>query len=100
LRMQPCIDRPATSTIPQRAAEAAESDVPKQSTSTSPPPPPPALVAPPLVCWCQSSSPSDIDQVIPIWVGKCSRTKVPATSAYRSFFSSDTFNEVLLEALS
>ncbi|KRX39718.1 Transient receptor potential cation channel subfamily V member 4 [Trichinella murrelli] len=55
--------------------KAAESDAPKQSTSTSPPPPPPALVAPPLVCWCQSSSPSDIDQVIPIWVGKCSRTK-------------------------
>ncbi|KRY12023.1 Transient receptor potential cation channel subfamily V member 4 [Trichinella patagoniensis] len=53
--------------------KAAESDAPKQSTSTSPPPP--ALVAPPLVCWCQSSSPSDIDQVIPIWVGKCSRTK-------------------------
>ncbi|KRX64218.1 Transient receptor potential cation channel subfamily V member 4 [Trichinella sp. T9] len=52
--------------------KAAESDAPKQSTSTSPPP---ALVAPPLVCWCQSSSPSDIDQVIPIWVGKCSRTK-------------------------
>ncbi|KRZ61920.1 Transient receptor potential cation channel subfamily V member 4 [Trichinella nativa] len=66
--------------------KAAESDASKQSTSTSPPPPPPALVAPPLVCWCQSSSPSDIDQVIPIWVGKCSRTKVPATSAYRFFW--------------